>query len=70
MWPVHEIQEALAGGLREAAAAFEAEQAVRGLDSLGELALHQILAAALDDLRGDEHLKVMIALEGRDRLVQ
>jgi hypothetical protein len=46
-WPLEPIEAAIVGGLASAAAAAETEQAVRGIDSLDELALHAVLAASL-----------------------
>ena len=47
MWDHEAIAGALAAGLEERAAALDAEQAVRGLDALGEVELHEILASGL-----------------------
>ena len=46
-WCWHALADALADGLRRAAAAVELEQAVRGLDACLELELHPLLQAAL-----------------------
>jgi hypothetical protein len=48
-WSWSALAEALAAGLARAADAVELEQAVRGLDSCGELDLHPVLQAALRD---------------------
>jgi hypothetical protein len=48
-WSWSALAEALAAGLARAADAIELEQAVRGLDSCGELDLHPVLQAALRD---------------------
>jgi hypothetical protein len=46
-WSWHELADALAAGLGDAAAAVELEQAVRGLDARSELELHPVLHAGL-----------------------
>ncbi|HEY8379737.1 MAG TPA: hypothetical protein VIK91_24770 [Nannocystis sp.] len=46
-WRWDDLADALASGLRGAAAEVELEQAVRGLDALGELELHPLLRSAL-----------------------
>jgi hypothetical protein len=47
VWALDPVQAAISGGLSQAAAAAEAEQAVRGIDSLDELELHAVVAASL-----------------------
>lgn len=47
MWDHEGIAEALAAGLEERAAALDAEQAVRGLDAMSEVELHEPLASGL-----------------------
>ncbi len=48
-WSITAIADAVAAGLVCESARFDAEQAVYGLDSLDELALHPLIASALRD---------------------
>ncbi len=47
MWSHPDLADAVEAGLRRRALRFDAEQAVRGLDGLDEVAIHPILAEAL-----------------------
>ncbi len=47
MWSHPDLADAVEAGLRRRALRFDAEQAVRGLDALDEVAIHPILAEAL-----------------------
>lgn len=48
MWSIADIADALESGLGRHAAHLDAEQAIYGLDNLDELALHPLLAQALE----------------------
>lgn len=54
-WSAFDIAAAAARALRDAASALDAEQAVRGIDALDELALHPILARGFEGERLGVH---------------
>ncbi|MCP3902378.1 MAG: hypothetical protein GY715_01985 [Planctomycetes bacterium] len=49
MWSPADIADAIEQGIRRRCADFDVEQAVAGIDALDEVALHPVLATALED---------------------